>query len=91
MSRFPEAAAWRAACADDAVLAVWAGPWSCCFAIDRGGEVTVFALEQGKVTPGTGTPAFTLSAPATIWDKFLEPIPPRHPILHPAQPNNNVP
>jgi len=78
MSRFLEAAAWRAACADDAVLAVWAGPWSCCFAIDRGGEVTVFALEQGKVTPGTGTPAFTLSAPATIWDKFLEPIPPRH-------------
>jgi pimeloyl-ACP methyl ester carboxylesterase len=75
---FPSDAAWRAACAQDAVLAAWAGPWSVCFAIARGGAATVFALHDGRVQPGGGAPAFTLSAPDAVWDRFLQPVPPRH-------------
>ncbi|WP_158922437.1 alpha/beta fold hydrolase [Acidisphaera sp. S103] len=78
MSTFPEAAAWRKACVGDASLAAWAGPWSICFAIASGADTTVFNLEDGKVQPGGGEPAFTLSAPAGVWAKFLLPIPPRH-------------
>ncbi|MBN8871509.1 MAG: alpha/beta hydrolase [Rhodospirillales bacterium] len=78
MSAFPPAAAWRAACARDATLSAWAGPWSVCFAIAVDGAPTVFALEEGRVTAGAAIPAFTLEAPASVWAKFLEPIPPRH-------------
>jgi pimeloyl-ACP methyl ester carboxylesterase len=78
MSRFPDAATWRAACAGDASLAAWAGPWSVCFAIASDADTTVFAIADGKVQPGTGTPAFTLAAPAAVWAKFLLPVPPRH-------------
>jgi pimeloyl-ACP methyl ester carboxylesterase len=78
MSRFPDAAVWRVACATDASLAVWEGPWSVCFAITSGADTTVFDIADGKVQPGIGTPAFTLAAPATVWAKFLQPIPPRH-------------
>jgi len=78
MSTFPEAASWREACIGDASLAAWAGPWSVCFAVASGADTTVFRLEDGKVQPGGGEPAFTLSAPAGIWAKFLLPIPPRH-------------
>jgi pimeloyl-ACP methyl ester carboxylesterase len=75
---FPGAASWRAACSEDATLAVWAGPWSVCFAIARGAEATTFSLVDGKVQPGGGSPAFTLAAPEAVWSKFLEPVPPRH-------------
>ena len=36
MSSFPDITAWRGACAEDAVLAAWAGPWSLCFAVQSG-------------------------------------------------------
>lgn len=78
MSSFPEIAAWQAACADDAVLAAWAGPWSVCFAVQSGDATSTFALQDGRVRPGGGTPAFTLRAPATVWAKFLQTVPPRH-------------
>jgi pimeloyl-ACP methyl ester carboxylesterase len=78
MSTFPEASAWRQACTNDASLTAWAGPWSVCFAIASTAKITVFNLEDGKVQPSGGDPAFTLSAPADIWAKFLLPIPPRH-------------
>ena len=78
MSLFPDAAAWRAACAADAVLAAWAGPWSVCFAIASGADTTVFGLVDGMVQPGGGEPAFTLAAPDAVWAKFLLPVPPRH-------------
>jgi pimeloyl-ACP methyl ester carboxylesterase len=78
MSTFPEATSWREACTNDASLTAWAGPWSICFAIASGTDTTVFNLQDGKVQPGGGNPAFTLSAPAAIWAKFLLPIPPRH-------------
>jgi pimeloyl-ACP methyl ester carboxylesterase len=60
------------------VLAAWAGPWSLCFAVQSGDATGVFALEDGRVQPGTGTPAFTLRASPAVWAKFLEPVPPRH-------------
>jgi len=78
MSIFPEASVWRGACAGDASLAAWAGPWSVCFAIAAGADTTVFNLRDGKIQPGGGEPAFTLAAPAAVWAKFLLPIPPRH-------------
>jgi pimeloyl-ACP methyl ester carboxylesterase len=78
MSRFPDAASWRAACTDDATLAAWAGPWSVCFAIAGDAETAVFNLVDGKVQTGDGEPAFTLAAPDAIWTKFLLPVPPRH-------------
>jgi pimeloyl-ACP methyl ester carboxylesterase len=78
MSPFPDAAAWRAACTADASLAAWEGPWSVCFAVASDADTTVFVIADGKVQPGTGTPAFTLAAPAAVWAKFLLPVPPRH-------------
>ena len=78
MTGFPDAASWRHACTGDASLAAWAGAWSVCFAIASGGERTVFNLVEGRVVTGDVTPAFTLSAPAEIWAKYLQPIPPRH-------------
>ncbi len=78
MSLFPDAETWRAACATDASLAAWAGPWSVCFAIASGADTTVFDLSDGKVQPGAGDPVFTLAAPDAVWAKFLMPVPPRH-------------
>jgi pimeloyl-ACP methyl ester carboxylesterase len=78
MNGFPSAAVWRAACADDPVLAVWAGAWSVCFAIESGATSVSFDVVDGRVTSGDGTPAFRLSAPDAIWAAFLRPVPPRH-------------
>jgi pimeloyl-ACP methyl ester carboxylesterase len=78
MSPFPPAASWRGACATDPVLAVWAGDWSVCFAIESGGDGVTFDFVDGKVRPGDAAPSFALAAPGAIWQKFLEPIPPRH-------------
>ena len=78
MSAFPNATPWREACAADASLAAWAGPWSICFAVASGADVTVFSLTDGRMQPEGGTPVFTLAAPAEVWAKFLQPVPPRH-------------
>jgi pimeloyl-ACP methyl ester carboxylesterase len=78
MSTFPQAAVWRAACAGDASLDAWAGPWSVCFAIASGPDTTVFSVVDGKVQAGGGEPAFTLGGAAAVWEKFLLPVPPRH-------------
>jgi pimeloyl-ACP methyl ester carboxylesterase len=78
MSRFPAAADWRAACAGDATLAAWAGPWSVCFAIAVDRVATVFSLTDGRMQEHGATPAFTLDAPQVVWAKFLAPVPPRH-------------
>jgi pimeloyl-ACP methyl ester carboxylesterase len=78
MSRFPHIALWREACAADATLAAWAGPWSVSFAIASGAGTSVFNVVDGKVQPDGGDPAFTLAAPDAVWAKFLLPVPPRH-------------
>jgi pimeloyl-ACP methyl ester carboxylesterase len=78
MNSFPDAVAWRDACAADAVMATWAGPWSICFAIESDGVATVFSLAGGRMTQADGVPAFTLAAPASIWARYLERVPPRH-------------
>jgi pimeloyl-ACP methyl ester carboxylesterase len=78
MNVFPDAAAWRVACAGDAVLAAWAGPWSVCFAVRSGDTATVFRVVDGAVLTGDDAPAFTLRAPADVWAKFLQRVPPRH-------------
>ncbi len=78
MTGFPDIAPWRQACAEDAVLAAWAGPWPLCFAVQSDPAVSVFALHEGRVQPGDGAPRFTLRAPAPVWAKFLAPVPPRH-------------
>jgi pimeloyl-ACP methyl ester carboxylesterase len=78
MSMFPDAAPWRAACDNDASLAAFTGAWSMCFAITRGSDTTVFNFAEGRIRPDRGEPAFTLSAPDAVWEKFLLPVPPRH-------------
>lgn len=78
MTGFPDAASWLNACTSDASLAAWAGAWSVCFAVESDGERTVFNLIDGRVVTDDAAPAFTLSAPAEIWAKYLQPIPPRH-------------
>jgi hypothetical protein len=78
MTLFPDAASWRAACAGDATLAAWAGPWPVCFAIAGGADRSVFNLVDGVVRPEPGEPAFTLAAPERVWEQFLLPVPPRH-------------
>lgn len=77
-NRFPSAATWRAACADDATLEAWSGPWSICFAISVDDQPVVFSLREGRVEAGESTPAFTLAAPSEVWGKFLQAVPPRH-------------
>jgi len=78
MTGFPNAFAWRAACAADAVLATWAGPWAVCFAIKSGSDATIFNFVEGQVAADPGTAAFTLAAPRTTWSQFLQAVPPRH-------------
>lgn len=78
-------ARWQEACAADAVLATWAGPWLLRFRIESGGRSAIFAFEDGRMRPAAGSatdaaaPAeFALSAPGAIWARFLAPVPPRH-------------
>ena len=71
-------AGWRAACAEDAVLAAFAGPWSVSFAIRADDHQAAFECVDGRVTDRPGTPAFTFAAPAAVWSRFLQPVPPRH-------------
>ncbi len=73
MTAWPNAAAWWEACTDDAVLAAWQGPWSVAFAVAG----TTFAFADGRLAGG-GSPQFTLTAPDSVWTKFLAPVPPRH-------------
>ena len=49
MSSWPTAAAWREACAEDAVLAAWRGPWSVDFAVDSDGAATTFGFVDGRL------------------------------------------
>src|ERR1700747_2821321 len=49
MTGFPNAFAWRAACAADPVLATWAGPWAVWFAIKSGNDAAFFKFVQGNV------------------------------------------
>ena len=62
-------AAWQAAAAEDALLARWGLPAAPGFAFASDGAVARF---------GQGEARFTLAAPAGIWAKALQPIPPRH-------------
>lgn len=78
MSGFPDALRWHSACVIDPVLQAWAGSWSVGFAVRCGDHVTHFAFADGVVTGTAGAAEFTLAAPPAIWDKFLEPMPPRH-------------
>jgi pimeloyl-ACP methyl ester carboxylesterase len=77
MSAWPNATAWWEACAEDAVLAAWRGPWSVDFAVDCDGAATTFSFADGRLA-GSGVPQFTLAAPGSTWAKFLAPIPLRH-------------
>ncbi len=78
MAGFPPAAAWRATCGSDPVLAVWAGGWPVCFTVRSGDRQTSFEFIDGHVTANNGKAQFILMAPEPIWEKFLQPFPPRH-------------
>ncbi len=70
-------ARWQQACAGDAVLATLAGPWAVDFAIRCDTHEARFGFQNGRIA-AAGTPAFTFAAPAAVWAKFLQPMPPRH-------------
>lgn len=72
------AAAWRAACNEDEVLAAHAGPWSASFAIAGDAWSIGFHFAAVQMQPRPVQPAFTLHAPDPAWSKFLAPIPERH-------------
>ena len=78
MTGFPNTTAWQEACAADAVLATWAGPWAVCFAVRSGSDTAIFNFVGGQIADDPGTPAFTLAAPEATWARFLEPVPPSH-------------
>jgi pimeloyl-ACP methyl ester carboxylesterase len=78
MKPFPNVEEWHRACRSDPVLDVWAGAWSIDFTIESEGESLPFAFTDGRLTATGGEPAFTLAAPAAVWDAFLQPVPPRH-------------
>jgi pimeloyl-ACP methyl ester carboxylesterase len=59
------------------VLAAWRAPWSVTFAVEADGAATTFCFADGRLRAG-GRPQFALVAPATVWAKFLAPVPPRH-------------
>ncbi len=70
-------ARWQQACAGDAVLAAFAGPWSVDFAIRVDRHEARFGFADGRIA-AAGKPLFTFAAPAAVWAKFLQPVPPRH-------------
>ncbi|RYI89106.1 MAG: hypothetical protein EON47_21750, partial [Acetobacteraceae bacterium] len=65
------AARWQQAAAEDAVLARWCRGAAARCLIRLGDHALAFTL-------GAGGPEFSLSAPMAVWDKVLQPIPPRH-------------
>jgi len=71
-------ATWHAACAGDAVLGALAGPWGARFDIVQDGRTAPFAFAEGGLVSPQGTACFAIAAPAPVWAKFLEPVPPRH-------------
>jgi pimeloyl-ACP methyl ester carboxylesterase len=71
MTGFPDAEAWRKACAKDATLDAWAGPWSLCFAVQSDDVTTVFAMQEGRVQPGDGTFVFDPHPPAPVLSQRL--------------------
>jgi pimeloyl-ACP methyl ester carboxylesterase len=66
---------WERACRDDAELAHLGGHAEVRFAV----QDAVLEFADGKlaaIRPSTGETDFTLRAPAAVWDKFLQPVPP---------------
>lgn len=66
-------AAWQAAAAGDALLGRWGRQARVRIAFDSGGQQAAFSF--GKAP---GPAAFTLQAPAAIWERALQAVPPRH-------------
>jgi pimeloyl-ACP methyl ester carboxylesterase len=66
-------AAWRAAAEGDALLRRWGRHAAIRFALESGGTAVDFACNAPP-----GAPAFTLTAPASVWAKALLPLSPRH-------------
>ena len=67
-------AGWQAACATDAVLTAFAGPWAASFAIEvDAGHQATFRFGDAPLAQ-----QFCFAAPPAVWAKFLQPIPPRH-------------
>ena len=70
---------WEHACRDDAELANLGGCANVRFAVDCAGTAATLEFADGKlsgVRPGAAQAEFTLPAPARIWQKFLQAVPP---------------
>ena len=70
-------ARWRVACASDAVLVALAGPWAVSFTIRVDAHAARFGFVDGRIAEPADA-AFVFSASGAVWEKFLQPVPPRH-------------
>ncbi|MGA8398615.1 MAG: helix-hairpin-helix domain-containing protein [Stellaceae bacterium] len=72
MTGFPDAAAWRDACAADAVLGTWAGPWPTCKMVGRDAQaVATLLVELGRRTALAGNNYFRARAYLRAADSLL--------------------
>jgi pimeloyl-ACP methyl ester carboxylesterase len=73
---------WVRACASDAVLAAWKGPWSAAFTIQAGTHAADFRFHEGELHGVDGSASnsseFAVAASEEIWAKYLAPLPVRH-------------
>ncbi len=54
------------------------GTWAARFAIDTGAGIAGFTFAEGSGSEIGGPPDFTFAAPAEVWAKYLQAVPPRH-------------
>ena len=70
---------WQQACRDDAELANLGSRADVCFAVQAGPVAAAVEFTDGKlvaIRTGSDRAAFTLRAPADVWRRFLQAIPP---------------
>jgi pimeloyl-ACP methyl ester carboxylesterase len=70
---------WERACREDAELTNLGGGAHVRFAVDCAGAVATLEFTEGKlgdIRPGAAQADFTLRAPAAIWERFLQAVPP---------------
>ena len=73
------ATAWEPACRDDAELTYLGGHANVRFAVQADRVAVTLQFRDGKlfdIRAGADTVDFTLRAPAAVWDRFLQAVPP---------------
>ena len=76
MTGFPNTTAWQKACAADAVLATWTGPWAVCFAVRSVelSEATAAKIPGARFQAMTGIGHFPFAENPKRFAEYLLPI-----------------